>query len=151
MRNKWGHIYVLTLFVSYCFVQFEFDLLWHGPVWNLIFIRSIFILLVYEEKCVLYWLQHYNISIWAVFEIGMELSEDNFDLINQWRRGCREGKDTNFLEPSKSCKDQFTVGTECFNHGKNIRECDHCYIIWIIIFSMYASSIISIINRMVQW
>ena len=47
----------------------------------------------------------------------MKLTEDNFDLVNQWRRGCREGKDTNFLEPSKSCKDQFTVGTGCsFNN-----------------------------------
>ena len=87
----------------------------------------------------------------AVFEIGMELSEDNFDLVNQWRRGCREGKDTNFLEPSKSCKDQFTVGTECFNHGKITRQLDYLgfssYII--IIFSVYVSSTISTINRMV--
>ena len=67
----------------------------------------------------------------AVFEIGMELSEDNFDLINQWRRGCREGKDTNFLEPSKSCKDQFTVGTGCFNHGRiTIIFLPNLYCLW---------------------
>ena len=73
-----------------------------------------------KEKSVFHWFRHNYLSILAVFEIGMKLSEDNFDLINQWRRGCREGKDTNFLEPSKSCKDQFTVGTGCFNHGKTL-------------------------------
>ena len=52
-----------------------------------------------------------------MFEIDLKLTEDNFDLVNEWRRGCREGNDTNFLNPSISCQDQFTVGTKCFNHG----------------------------------
>ena len=48
----------------------------------------------------------------------MNLTEDNFDLVNEWRRGCHQGNETNFLDPSKSCQDQFTIGTGCFNHGK---------------------------------
>ena len=47
----------------------------------------------------------------------MQLTENNFELVNQWRRGCPEGEETNFLNPQKACKDQFTIGTKCFNHG----------------------------------
>ena len=56
-------------------------------------------------------------NLLIVFETGMKLTEDNFDLVNEWRRGCRQGNETSFLEPSQSCKDQFTIGTKCFNHG----------------------------------
>ena len=62
-------------------------------------------------------MQSFNFSVFIVFESKLKLTEENFDLVNEWRRGCREGDETNFLEPSKSCKDQFTIGTKCFNHG----------------------------------
>ena len=48
----------------------------------------------------------------------MNLTEGNFDLVNEWRRGCHQGNETSFLDPSKYCQDQFTIGTGCFNHGK---------------------------------
>ena len=48
----------------------------------------------------------------------MNLTEENFELVNQWRRGCPDGQVTAHLQPNSSCKDQFTIGTGDFNHGE---------------------------------
>ena len=55
----------------------------------------------------------------------LNLTEENFELVNEWRRGCRDGQVTNYLEPKDSCKDQFTIGTGDFNHGEISRK--FCY------------------------
>ena len=45
-------------------------------------------------------------------EFGMGIDPStNFALVNPMRRDCPPGYKKRYLEPSKRCKDQFTVGT----------------------------------------
>lgn len=45
-------------------------------------------------------------------EFGMGLNlKKNFELVNPLRRECLPGFKKRYLEPTKRCKDQFTIGS----------------------------------------
>ena len=54
----------------------------------------------------------YQQTFYTVMEFGMGIDPStNFALVNPMRRDCPPGYKKRYLEPSKRCKDQFTVGT----------------------------------------
>ena len=55
---------------------------------------------------------HIHDSNFIVMEFGMGLDPKNsFELVNPLRRECPPGFKKRYLEPTKRCKDQFTIGS----------------------------------------